>query len=77
MAQGHQKWTLNDFPKPKLLVKAVNTWVRSAFGNVFAFDIFSQPTLGKPLKEKMFSFGLCLSYLSFLLCKMFGKILGG
>ena len=22
-------------PKPKLLVKAVNTWVRSAFGNVF------------------------------------------
>ena len=24
--------------KPKLLVKAVNAWVRSSFGNVFIFD---------------------------------------
>ena len=32
--------------KPKLLVKAVNTWVRSAFGNVLVIPLLREEIMG-------------------------------
>ena len=47
--------------KPKLLVKAVNAWVRSAFGNVF----LKRSIEHKPQPEDILPLGVVHSHFSF------------